>query len=139
MLADPRCRRGQIGSTKSRFSLRSDRCGTFGDDALPVQLGGMVKHNLAVSGEVFGIENLVLDVVFPEKVQQRLLAIDLRKAAKVAIPPKEIEGIIDETALSARGKFCLEFGRVGPALVDHHDLTIDDGFAWYGRARRQTR
>jgi hypothetical protein len=35
--------------------------------------------------------------------------------------------------LSADGKLWLEFREIGPPLVDHDHLTIDDGFAWYGK------
>ena len=54
----------------------------LGDDAFPVQLGGVLKHLLTVAGEMFGIENRQFDVVFAEKVQQRLLALDLREACE---------------------------------------------------------
>jgi hypothetical protein len=56
----------------------------------------------------------------------------LRKLAKVAIPPQEIEGVVDEPALPARGEFRLEFGKIGAPFMDDHHLTVDDGFAWYG-------
>ena len=61
-----------------------------------------------------------------------MLALDLRQLAEVAIPPEEIEGVVDEPALPACGKLCLEFGEVGAALMDDHHLAVDDGFAWYG-------
>ena len=50
---------------------------------------------------MFGKEHGQLDIVFAEQVQQRLLALDLRQLAEVAIPPEEIEGVVDKPALPA--------------------------------------
>ena len=119
----------------SQASFRSDRYGASArlrDDALPVQLGGVLKHLLTVAGEMFRVEDREFNVVLAEKIQQRLLALDLRELAEVAIPPEEIEGVVDEPALPARGEFCLEFGKVGASLMDDHHLAVDDGFAWNG-------
>ena len=92
----------------------------------------MLKHLLTVADEMFGKQHGQLNVVLPEKIQQRLLALDLRELAKIAIPPEKIEGVVDKPALPARGELCLEFGEVGAAFMNDHYLTIDDGFAWYG-------
>jgi hypothetical protein len=45
----------------------------------------------------------------------------------LAIKPEEIEGVGFQTALRAGGEFGLKLGEVCPALVDHDDLTVDDG------------
>ena len=108
------------------------RIGTFGDNAFPIQLGRMFKHHLTVSGEVFGIENRSVDIVFAENVEQRLFALDLWEAAEITITPQQIEGVVDEPALPACGEFGLEFGKVGASLMDDHHLAVNDGFAWYG-------
>jgi hypothetical protein len=51
-------------------------CGLFSSgDTFPVQLGGVLEHLLAVSGEMFGVEYRQLNVVLAEEVQQRLLAL----------------------------------------------------------------
>ena len=73
-----------------------------------------------------------LDIVFAEQVEQALLALDLRQLAEVAIPPEEIEGVVDQPTLPARGQLCLEFGEVGASFMDDHHLAVDDGFARYG-------
>jgi hypothetical protein len=59
------------------------------DNAFPVQLGGMLKHPRPVADQMLRLENRHLDVVFAEKVQEQLLPFDLRKLAKVSIPPEE--------------------------------------------------
>ncbi len=66
------------------------------DDALPVELGGMLEHRLTVAGEMLRVEDREFNVVFAEKVQQRLFALNLWKAAEITITPKEIEGVVDE-------------------------------------------
>jgi hypothetical protein len=38
-----------------------------------------------------------------------LLPFDLRALAEVAIPPEEIEGVVDEAALLACSQLCLQF------------------------------
>ena len=42
-------------------------------------------------------------IAFTEQVQQSLLALDLRKFAEVTITPQQIEGVIDQPVLPARG------------------------------------
>jgi hypothetical protein len=59
---------------------------------LPVQLGGMFKHHLTIAGEMLRVEDREFNVVFAEKIQQRLLALDLREAAEIAVTPEKIEG-----------------------------------------------
>ena len=63
----------------------------------------MLKHLLAVAGEMFRIKNRQLDIVLTEKIQQRLLALDLREATKVPVPPEKVEGVIDQPVLPAGG------------------------------------
>jgi hypothetical protein len=58
----------------------------------------VLEHFLSVSDEVFGVEHRQLDIVLAKKFQQQLFALNLRKFAEIAIPPKEIEGIVDEPA-----------------------------------------
>ena len=89
----------------------------------------MFKHLLTVSGEVFGIENWQFDIVLPEKVQQRLLALDLREAAKVSVTPEKVEGVKDQPVLPARRQLRLQFGEVGSALMGDHHFSVDDGLA----------
>ena len=69
----------------------------------------MLKHLLPVAGEMFGVENRQLDVVFAEQVQQRLLALDLRKLAKVAVTPEQVEGVVDQPVLPACRQLGLQF------------------------------
>jgi hypothetical protein len=92
----------------------------------------MLKHLLTVADEMFGKQHGQLDIVLTEQIQQQLLALQLRPLAKVAIPPQEIEGVVDEPTLPAGGKLGLKFGKVGTSLMDDHYLAVDDGFAWYG-------
>jgi len=62
----------------------------------------VLKHLLPVSGEVFGVEHGQLDIVLAKKIEQHLLALDLRQLTEVAVPPEEVECIIDQPALPAR-------------------------------------
>ena len=75
------------------------------------------------------IQHRHFDVVFAEKVQEQLLAFDLGKLAKISIPPEEVKGVVNEAALSARCQFGLQFREVGAALMNDHNLPIDDGLA----------
>jgi len=52
----------------------------------------MFKHHLTIAGEMLRVEDREFNVVFAEKIQQRLLALDLREAAEIAVTPEEIEG-----------------------------------------------
>ena len=52
----------------------------------------------------------------------------MREFAEIPIPP-EIEGVINQLVLSARGEFGLEFGEVGPPFMDNDHLAIDDRLA----------
>ena len=92
----------------------------------------MFKHLLTVADEMFGKQHWLLDIVLAKQIQQQLLALYLRQLAEIAIPPEKIEGVVDEPTLPARCQLCLQFGEVGAALMDHHHLAVDDGFAWYG-------
>ena len=38
------------------------------DDALPVELGGMLEHRLTVAGEMLRVEDREFDVVFAKQV-----------------------------------------------------------------------
>jgi hypothetical protein len=64
---------------------------------------------LTVADEMFRKQHWEFDIVFAEQIQQRPLALDLRQLAEVAIPPEEVEGVVDEAALSARSQLCLQF------------------------------
>ena len=82
----------------------------------------MLKHHLTVAGEMFGVEDREFDVVFAEKIQQRLLALDLREAAEIAVTPEEIEGIVDDAGPAGlrrvrpavRKSWCVPHGRPPP-------------------------
>jgi len=93
----------------------------------------MLKHLLPITDEMFGIEHRQLDIVFAEQIQQRLLALDLRQLAKVAVAPEKVECVVDEAALPACSQLCLKFGEVGPAIMDDNHLAIDDSFAGDGQ------
>ena len=93
----------------------------------------MLKHLLTVADEMFGEQHRHFDIVFAEEVQQQLLALNLRQLAEVAIPPEEVEGVVDEPALPACSQLCLQFREVGASFMDDHHLPIDDGFAWNGQ------
>jgi hypothetical protein len=110
-----------------RSSVRG--VGALGDDAFPVQSGGVLKHLLPVSDEVFGVDHGRSDTVFIEEVSQGLFALDLGELTEVAVAPEKVEGVEDQSVLSARGEASLEFGEVGAALVDDNHLPIDDGLA----------
>ena len=97
----------------------------------------MLEHLLTVADEMLGIKHRQFDIVFAEEVQQQLLALDLRQLAEVAIPPEEVEGVVDEPALPACSQLCLQpallqFREVGASFMDDHYLPIDDGFAQNG-------
>ena len=86
----------------------------------------MFKHLLAVADEVLGVDDWEPDVVFPEEVGKHLLALDLRNVAKIPVPPKKVEGVVDETALFVRGEFCLEFREIRSSLVNDDHFPVDD-------------
>ena len=87
----------------------------------------MLKHLLPVACQVLGVNNRGLDVILTEQVLQGLLALDLGELAKVAVTPQQIEGVIDQSILPARGQLCLQLREVGPPFIDDHDLPVDDG------------
>ena len=66
----------------------------------------------------------------PSRSSSSCLRSSLRQLAEIAIPPEEIEGVVDEPALPACGQLRLEFGEVGTPFMDDHYLAVDDGFAW---------
>jgi hypothetical protein len=45
----------------------------------------MLKHHLAVSGEMLRVKNRKLDIVLTEKIQQLLLALDLLASAALRL------------------------------------------------------
>ena len=61
-----------------------------------------------------------------------MLALNLRELAEIAIPPEEIECVVDEPTLPTRGQLCLQFREVGSPFMDDHHLAVDDGLARYG-------
>ena len=89
----------------------------------------MLKHLLAVAGQVLAVEHRHVDIVLPHQVGQHLLAFDLGPLPQVAISPEKVEGVVDQPILPARGEFGLEFGEVGPAFMDNDHLPINDGLA----------
>lgn len=76
---------------------------------LPAQFRGVLKHLLAVPGEMFGVEDRQLDIVFLKEVQQSLLALNLRQLSEIPVTPQEIEGVIHQPALPSGGEFGLKF------------------------------
>jgi hypothetical protein len=70
------------------------------NDALKVKLGGVFEHFLPVADQVFGANDWEPDAVLTQKVRQRLLSLDLRHLAKVAVAPKKVEGVIDQPVLT---------------------------------------
>jgi hypothetical protein len=91
----------------------------------------MLKHLLAVAGQVLAVEHRHVDIILPHQVGQHLLAFDLGQLPQVAISPEQVEGVVDQPILPARGEFGLEFGEVGPAFMDDDHLPINDGLAGY--------
>jgi hypothetical protein len=83
--------------------------------AFPVQLRGMFEHLLFVAGQVFGKEDVEFDVVLSQEIDEHLLPFDLRELAEIPVPPKEVEGVLDETVLSARCEFGLKLELVRPS------------------------
>ena len=68
-----------------------------------------------------------LDVVGIKQLPQQALAIKLRRLAEVlAVAPKQIESIIFQPILAACRQLCLQLGKIGSALADHHHFAIDD-------------
>ena len=89
----------------------------------------MLEHLLTVSDQMSGKQHWVWCIALTYKVEQSLLAFDLRKFAEVTIAPQQVEGIIDQPVLSARCQFCLQFREVGAPLVNYDYLAIDDGLS----------
>jgi hypothetical protein len=76
------------------------------------------EHFLAVAEKMLGIDDRQIDAVFSEQVRQRLLAVNLGEFAEIATTPQEIEGVIKQFVLSARGQLSLEFREfVRPSLM----------------------
>jgi hypothetical protein len=71
-----------------------------------------VFEHLLPADQVFGINDGKFDAVFSEKIGKSLLALDLRKLAKVAITPQQVEGAEGEVVLLTCGEFGMEFGEV---------------------------
>jgi hypothetical protein len=89
----------------------------------------MLKHLLSAADQALAVDDRSFNAVFVHQIAQCLLALDLRKFAEVAITPEKVERVKDQPVLSACGEVGLEFGEVGPAFMDDHHLTIDDGLA----------
>ena len=66
------------------------------------------------------------DVVFREQVGEHFLALHLGKLAEIAVSPEQIERVIDQPVLSARGEFGLELGEIGAALMDDDHFPVED-------------
>jgi len=66
---------------------------------------------------MFGVEYWYLDVVFPEKVEQSLLTLNLRQCADIPTPPEQIESVVNKPTLSTRGELCLQFRKVCASVV----------------------
>ena len=62
----------------------------------------------------------------PSRSREHLLALDLRKLAKIAVPPEKVEGVKHQPVLTARGEFGLQFRKIGPSFVDDHHFAVDD-------------
>src|SRR3984885_1952448 len=99
------------------------------DDALEVQFRGVLEHLLSVAGQVLGIDDRMPDVVFPEQVGEHSLALHLRKSPEIAVPPEQVECVVDQPVLSASSEFGLKFGEVGAALVDDDHFAVEDRLA----------
>jgi hypothetical protein len=63
--------------TRRLFSVR--RPGVLRYDPFPPQLGSVFEHLLPVAGQMFAVEYRRFYAVLANQVQERLLALDLRK------------------------------------------------------------
>jgi hypothetical protein len=67
----------------------------------------MLEHLLPVTDQVFGVNDRMFDTVLPEEIGQHLFPFDLREFSDITIAPKKVEGVEDQTVLTARSKFGL--------------------------------
>lgn len=87
----------------------------------------MRKHLVAVSEEAIAVENGMGKTGFVEQHLEDALALDLRGAAEVkAFQKEKIEGVEHHPVLPAVGEFGLEFGKVGPAILDHDYFAVEN-------------
>jgi hypothetical protein len=108
----------------SPASFTSHGLSVLGNDALEIQLRGVLEHFLPVTDQMFGINDRKPDVVFSEEVGEHLLALDLRDFAEIPVSQHEVEGVEHQALLSARGKLGLQLGEIGPPLVDFPPLLV---------------
>jgi hypothetical protein len=60
------------------------------------------EHRAILLLVLYPRQHRMFDIVLAKKIEQHLLALDLRQLAEIAIPPEEIECIIDQPTLPAR-------------------------------------
>ncbi len=61
----------------------------------------------------------------------KLLAGKLRRFPQILpVEPEQVEGVVQQTVLAASCEFSLQFGEVGTAFVDDHNLSVNDGLVW---------
>jgi hypothetical protein len=90
----------------------------------------MLKHLLPVSGQMLAVAHGPFQLVPLDQLLQKPLALDLRDAPQViAVQVQQVEGVEHQPVLVASCKFGLEFGEIGPAFMDDHYLSVDDGLA----------
>ena len=51
---------------------------------------------------------------------------NLRKFPEIAVPPEQVECVVDQPVLSASSKLGLKLGEVGAALVDDDHFAVED-------------
>ena len=56
------------------------------------------------------------------------------KFAEVAVPPEQVECVVDQPVLFARSEFGLELGEIGAALMDDHHFSVEDRLAGISNA-----
>jgi hypothetical protein len=86
----------------------------------------MFEHLVSITDQMLGVDDRKPDVVLPEEIGKHLLALHLGKFTEVAVPPKQVECVVDQPVLFARGEFGLEFGEIGAALMDDHHFSVED-------------
>ena len=65
-----------------------------------------------------------------EQLLQLRLSLNLRLPAKVLpVGPQEVKSIVEQAVLPAGRKLSLQLREVCAVLMDHHDLSIDNGLA----------
>jgi hypothetical protein len=86
----------------------------------------VLEHLLSVAGQVLGVDHGMADVVFPEQVGEHPLALHLRKLPEIAVPPEQVECVVDQPVLCASSEFGLEFGEIRATLVDDNHFAVED-------------